>query len=137
MTTDIVYKPKIGLEILIPVVLVLGTVTTIMAINFIWVGLGVCGLIIAYVVNIYTGTYYKITSDNRLFIKCGFTETIDININDIEWIKRTNELTNAPALSVDRLEIGYKGGRVLISPRDRVKFVTDLRRINSKLSWTN
>jgi hypothetical protein len=133
MTTDIIHRSKIGLEILIPIIVVIGTVTTIMVINLIWVGLVVCSLVILLVTNIYTGTYYKITNDNHLFIKCGFIETFDIEINDIEWIKATKELLSSPALSIDRLEINYKGGRVLISPKDKKKFMDDLRKVNPKL----
>ena len=136
MTTDIIHRSKIGLEILIPIILVIGTVTTIMIINLVWVGLAVCGLVILLVANIYTGTYYKITADNHLFIKCGFIETFDIEIKDIEWIKSTKELLSSPALSIDRLEINYKGGRVLISPKDKKKFMDDLRKVNPKLWWT-
>lgn len=133
MTTDIIHRSKIGLEILIPIILVIGTVTTIMIINLIWVGLAVCGLVVLLVANIYTGTYYKITTGNHLFIKCGFFEALDIEIKDIEWIKTTKELLSSPALSVDRLEINYNGGRVLISPKDKKKFMDDLRKVNPKL----
>lgn len=137
MKTEIIHKSKIGLEILVPIVIVLAAVTTIMVVNMIWIGLVVCGLVILFVTSIFTRTYYKITDDHRLLIKCGVLESFDINVDDIEWIKKSNELTNAPALSVDRLEIGYKGGRILISPRDKKKFVEDLRKINSKIWWTN
>src|SRR5688572_13426675 len=119
MRTEIIHKSKVGLEILVPIVIVLSTATTIMIVNMIWIGLVVCGLVILFVTNIYTGTYYKITDDHRLFIKCGVFESFDIHVDDIEWIKKSNELNNSPALSVDRLEIGYKGGRILISPRDK------------------
>lgn len=137
MTTDIVHKSKIGLWILIPVLIVVGAVTAVMAIFLIWVGLAVCVLVILFAVNIFTGTYYKITAKHRLLIKCGLLESFDINVDDIEWIKRTNELTNAPALSLDRLEIGYKGGTVMVSPRDKAKFVSDLKKLNPKIWWTN
>jgi len=102
-----------------------------------WVGLLVCGLIILLIVNIYTGTYYKITPDHRLFIKCGVLESLVIDVNEIESIKKSNELTSSPALSIDRLEIGYKGGRVLVSPVDKEKFIADLRKLNPKIWWTN
>src|SRR5688572_28425106 len=107
MKPDIIHRSKIGLEILIPIVLVLGTLTTIMIINLIWVGIAVCGLIIWFVVNIYTKTYYKITIENRLLLKCGILESFDIAINDIEWIRKADDLIgapliNSPALSLDR-----------------------------------
>ena len=133
MQNEIIHKSKIGLEILIPLIVILGTVVTIMIIKGIWLGLTICALVIFFLVNIYTGTFYKITSDNRLFIKCGISQKFEIAIMDIEWIKDTNELTNAPALSTDRLEINYKGGRIIISPADKEKFISDLRRINSRI----
>ena len=133
MTKDIIHRSKIGLEILIPTVLVLGTVMAILILNSIWIGIVVCGLIILLITNIYTGTFYKITTDNRLLIKCGILETFEIDIKEIEWIKKTKELSNAPALSIDRLEINYKGGRVLVSPKDKKRFIDDLRKLNPKI----
>ena len=135
MKSEINHKSKIGLELLIPVILILGTVTTVMIINGIWLGLVICGLVILFIVNMYTSTSYKITSNNRLIIKCGIIETFDIDIMEIEWIEKTNEMTSAPALSIDRIEINYKGGRVIISPVDKEKFVADLRKANSKIWW--
>ncbi len=134
---EITHKSKIGLEILVPITLILGAATVILTINLAWVGLLVCGLIILLMVNIYTGTYYKITPDHRLFIKCGVLESLVIDVNEIEWIKKSNELASFPALSIDRLEIGYKGGRVLVSPVDKEKFIADLRNLNPKIWWTN
>ena len=128
MKDEIVYKSKIGLELLIPVTLILGTVVTLMIIHQVWLGLVVCGLVIFFVVNMFTGTYYKITANKRLFIKCGIIEKFDIDIMDIQWIKGTKELTSSPALSIDRLEIGFRGGRVLVSPVDKEKFVADIRK---------
>lgn len=137
MTADIIHRSKIGLGILIPAALVLGTVTGVMVVNTIWIGLVICLIIDLLVIYHYTGTYYRITPEKQLLIRCGILGTVDIDISDIEWIKRTNDLTSAPALSADRLEIGYKGGTVIISPKDRKKFVEDLRKINSKIWWTN
>jgi hypothetical protein len=135
MKSEIIHRSKIGLELLIPVILILGTVTTLMIINGIWLGLAVCGLVIFLIINMYTGTFYKISSNNRLLIKCGIIEKFDIDIMDIESIRRTNEITSAPALSIDRIELNYKGGRVIISPVDKEKFIADLRKVNSKIWW--
>jgi hypothetical protein len=137
MKTEIIHPSKIGLEILAPIVIILGFATTIMIINMVWIGLMVCGILILFITHIYLSTYYKITDDHQLFIKCGVVESFDIHIDDIEWIKKSNEWSNAPALSLDRLEIGYKGGRILISPKDKKKFVEDLKKINPKIWWAN
>ncbi len=130
MATETVYRSKIGAEILIPILAVLGTVTSVMLYNRVWIGMIICALVILFFVNIYTHTFYKITADSRLIIKCGIIESFDINILEIEWVRRTREWLSSPALSTDRLEINYKGGRVLISPKDMDKFILNLREIN-------
>ena len=101
--------------------------------NGAWLGLGICGLVIAFIAHLWTTTSYTITPDRQLIIKCGILEKYDISIDEINAVKKSNELTNAPALSVDRLEITYNGGRILISPRHKEKFVKDLKTINPKI----
>lgn len=133
MTTDTIYKSKIGLEILIPVVLVMGMVTAFMMINSVWFGALFCLLIWLLLFNIYTKTYYKITSDNRLIIKCWIMESWEIEIKDIVSIRKSNSVISSPALSFDRLEITFKGGQVLISPTSKKQFIDTLRKINSKI----
>lgn len=137
METQIVHRSKIGLEILAPIILVVGTVTTLITLESVWLGIVIGSLFVWFFTSFYAGTNYRITNDNRLIIKCGIIETIEIAIDEIEWIKKSNEFTSAPALSIDRLEIGYKGGRVLISPRNKKQFVADLKKINPKIWWTN
>lgn len=133
MNARIIHRSRIGFEILIPVLLVLGVVLTFMIIHAVWLGVVIICLTTLFVVNIYTQTYYTITPDDHLIVKCGILETFEINIHDIEWIRKTTELTNAPALSVYRLEISYKGGRILVSPKNRDKFIADLRKINPRI----
>jgi hypothetical protein len=137
MATTAIYRSKIGWEILVPVVLILGVVIVLTVVNSAWLALAICGLVVAFIVHLWTGTSYTITADQRLLIKCGVLEKFDIDIQDIKSIKKTNELSNAPALSVDRLEICYNGGKVLISPRDKFKFVKELKNINPNIWWTS
>jgi hypothetical protein len=137
MVTTAVYRSKIGWEILIPMVLILGIVIVLTVVNGAWLALAICGLVVAFIIHLWTGTTYSITADHRLLIKCGVLEKFDIDIQEIKSIKKSNELTNAPALSVDRIEISYNGGRVLISPRDKLKFVKELKNINPKIWWTS
>lgn len=125
----IIHKSKVGLEVLVPLVVILVPVTVVMAIQLIWIGVVVCGLITLFLVSVYARTDYKITRE-LLLIRCGFFYVLDIKVSDIVRVRRSNELSNAPALSVDRLEVIYGGGRVLISPRNKLKFVNDLKTVN-------
>ena len=60
-------------------------------------------------------------SDDELFVKNGFS-TQSIPLKDIIYIIPTNSMLSAPALSLDRIEIRYEGGSIVISPKDREGF---------------
>ena len=60
-------------------------------------------------------------SDDELFVKNGFS-TQSIPLKDITHITPTNSILSAPALSLDRIEIRYEGGSIVISPKDREGF---------------
>ena len=51
----------------------------------------------------------------------GFS-TRSISLKDITQITPTNSKLSAPALSLDRIEITYKGGSIVISPKDKDRF---------------
>ena len=59
-----------------------------------------------------------------------------ISISQIIYVRRSHNLLASPALSVDRLEIVFKGkytDSILISPRNRIDFVEDLKAINPNI----
>ena len=60
-------------------------------------------------------------SDDELFVKNGFS-TQRIPLKDIIYIIPTNSMLSAPALSLDRIEIRYEGGSIVISPKDKEGF---------------
>ena len=57
-------------------------------------------------------------SDDELFVKNGFS-TQSIPLKDIIYIIPTNSMLSAPALSLERIEIRYEGGSIVISPKDK------------------
>lgn len=63
---------------------------------------------------------YTLT-DDALLVKNGFF-TQSIPLEDITHIHPTNSMSSAPALSLDRIEIEYKGGSIVISPKDKSEF---------------
>ena len=63
---------------------------------------------------------YTLTADT-LLVKNGFS-TQSISLKDITHITPTNSTLSAPALSLDRIEIIYKGGSIVISPKDKDRF---------------
>ena len=60
-------------------------------------------------------------SDDELLVNYGFS-TRSISLKDITQITPTNSTLSAPALSLERIEIIYKGGSIVISPKDKDGF---------------
>ena len=78
-------------------------------------------------------TGYEVSGD-LLIIRSGpFKKSIPIK--DINKITQTNNLMASFALSLDRLEITYgsKFGMVVVSPKDKVGFVSLLKRSNPRI----
>ena len=63
---------------------------------------------------------YTLTADT-LLVKNGFS-TQSISLKDITNITPTSSTLSAPALSLDRIEIRYEGGSIVISPKDKDGF---------------
>ena len=87
---------------------------------FLMVGLEV--LIVALIAWTYRGTRYLVT-DREVIARSGpFRWRIEIA--GIESIRPSRSPLSSPAMSLDRLEIRYAGGRrLLISPEDREGFL--------------
>lgn len=67
---------------------------------------------------------YRLRSDH-LLIECGMLVR-RIDYRDIEAVSLTRSFRPAPALSSRRVRIEHAGGRVLISPIGRERFVEEL-----------
>ena len=63
---------------------------------------------------------YTLTADT-LLVNNGLS-TQSIPLKDITHITPTRSAISAPALSLDRIEIKYEGGSVVISPKDKNSF---------------
>lgn len=126
-----VYKSKIGLELVIPVMLILVTVIVFSIYdNANGIGIVVTFLVIAFIADMFMRTHYTIDGD-LLKIKCGFLYSKQIEIHQIKRISETNNALSAPAISLDRLEISYnKYDSILISPKQKQEFISDIKNIN-------
>jgi membrane protein YdbS with pleckstrin-like domain len=126
-----VYNSKIGLELLIPLVLIFGTVL-FLTLNEepSWIGILILLPIILFVVHMFLTTNYTIESD-ELTIKCGFLFNKTIDIKTIKKITETNNPLSSPATSLDRLEINYgKFDTVIISPKRKKEFIENITTLN-------
>jgi len=126
-----IYKSKIGLELVIPLVLVFGTVLALtISQEPNWIGIVILLPLILFVVHMFMTTNYTIESD-KLTIKCGFLFNKTIDIKTIKKITETNNPLSSPATSLDRLEINYgKYDSVIISPKQKSEFINDIKGLN-------
>lgn len=124
------FYSKIGLEVVIPIVLIIGVTTTLMVLQKAWPGVAVLLVTMLFIVHLITNTYYQI-EHSALRIKSGFIINKLIAINSIRKIQKSNSIFSSPAASLDRLEIFYnKYDSILISPKDKQEFLAQLRNIN-------
>lgn len=124
------FKAKIGLELVIPLTLLLGGIGMKMAYDKVWTGLTIILLVSGFITHLFINTVYQI-DQHILKIKCGFLVNITIKIASIRKITETNNPISSPATSIDRLEIAYnRYDSVLISPKDKVGFIKTLKALN-------
>lgn len=126
-----IFKSKIGLELVIPLVIVFGTVLAVtISQEPSWIGIVILLPVILFVIYMFMTTEYKIEND-ELTIKCGFLYNKIIDIKTIKKIKETNNPLSSPATSLDRLEINYgKFDSIIISPKLKSEFINDIKRVN-------
>jgi membrane protein YdbS with pleckstrin-like domain len=89
------------------------------------IAVGVEALVLGLILWTFRSTLYQVT-DRELIVRSGpFRWTIPIS--DVESVRPSRSPLSSPALSLDRLEIRYAGGRMLmISPKDREGFLETL-----------
>ena len=77
------YKSKIGLNLLLPIILIVGSIGAFMAYEKIWIGLLIILLVSIFIGHIFLSTYY-IIENKVLRVKSGFI--IDEKINKYLFI---------------------------------------------------
>jgi Bacterial PH domain len=91
-----------------------------------WVPAIATVLITIVVVWVTLATYYEFEGEALVAHSGPFSWRIALK--DISAVRESNSVRSGPALSMDRLEITYRGGRVLlISPEDKPGFLAALR----------
>jgi hypothetical protein len=124
------FYSKIGMEVVVPIGLIIGFTSAIMIVQKVWAGLAIHLLVILFIVHLITTTFYQLEGKS-LRIKSGFIINKLIAIESIRKIQKSNSLFSSPAASLDRLEIFYnKYDSILISPKDKHKFLAELQKIN-------
>jgi hypothetical protein len=90
--------------------------------RLLWIPVGLLFLATVTIGWIFVATYYELTAD-QLVTRCG-PFTWRIPLAEVSAIRESNSARSGPALSLDRMEIVYGDGKVLvISPTDKGRFV--------------
>ncbi len=127
-----IHQSKIGPELAIPIMLILGLVLFVTAIDEKrWTALLIILPVFSLLTHLFVTTKY-IIEGTTLRIKCGFLFNKIIDIHSIVKISETNNPLSAPATSLDRLEILFGvNDTVLISPKNKEAFIKDITSINT------
>lgn len=79
-------------------------------------------------------TLRYVIENEYLIIKTKFYIFNKIKISEIKSIEKTNDLTSAPALSIERLSIKFgKHDEVLLSPKDKQGFINELLNVKASI----
>lgn len=126
------FRSKIGMVVLLPCLLVVAL--PFIVVPFSWFTLALTAFILLIVLPPFLGTYYWI-DDNRLLIRSAFIFKWDIDISSIVAVRKTNNPSSSPALSLDRIEVIYDGGNrsVIISPAKRTDFIDSIKKVNKAI----
>lgn len=125
------YKSKIDAWL---VILVFGLLflsfAPIFVFAFSWLSFAIALLTVTMSAWFIFGTYY-VVDDTRLYAYSGFIKFGPFNIGDITIISQTKSIESAPATSLDQIRIRFADKKSLIvSPKDKSGFISDLCRIN-------
>jgi hypothetical protein len=124
------FRSKIGLEIVIPVGILLVGLFVVLLATKAWAGLIVISCLVAFMTHMFANTYYVIDGDT-LRVRSGFIINLTIDIHKITKIVPSRSILSSPAVSLDRLEVFYnKYDSVLVSPGDKVGFIAELKALN-------
>lgn len=127
------YRSKIGIGIVLFIAIVIGITSAILIINQAWPGLLINMMVVAFIIYVFTSTYY-IINGNDLIVKSGFLVHITVKIDRIRKIEETRNPISSPAASLDRIGIFYnKSDYVIISPEDKMDFIDQLKMINKEI----
>ena len=101
--------------------------------HLVWIPVVMVFLVAAFVCWIFVATYYELREE-ELVAHCG-PFTWRVPLASVIDVRESNTARSGPALSMDRLEIVYGDGRMLIvSPADKVRFLTALSRRTAAVS---
>lgn len=126
MTKRIIYKSKVGAGLLLFVLIVFAFGTYWLLLDWNWVGGTIHFGTLILVLYLFYSISYEF-KEKDLLINYGVFYQKKIKITSIQSIKETRNPISSPAASLDRLELGYKDGIILVSPKDKAGFIAHIK----------
>ncbi|MDF2457456.1 MAG: hypothetical protein K0R51_3449 [Cytophagaceae bacterium] len=127
------YPTKIGIELILPLIVVFGISSALLIYHEAWIGLIINMTAIVGICYVCIHTTYTI-EENVLAIKSPLIMPIIIDIQSIQRVQESRDPLSSPAGSLDRLEIIYgETDRVLISPKCKKEFLQQLRALKPEI----
>lgn len=126
------YKSKTGIGLISFLITILAGTSIPMIYYKIWIGLTINIIVSIFIVHLFLTTYY-IIKNKTLEIKSGFFKE-SLDIDKIKKISESRNPLSSQANSLNRLEIVYGERKsILISPKDRIGFIENLKAINPNI----
>ncbi|KGO85548.1 hypothetical protein Q765_15155 [Flavobacterium rivuli WB 3.3-2 = DSM 21788] len=127
-----VYPSKIGVWLM--VILITATVPGFYAAiaKQDYAGLPVLIIVTIFVVHLIATTRYTIDGI-MLRVQSGFIVNKKVSITTISKVVETYNPISSPAASLDRLQVYYNNGTVIISPKDKAGFIGHLQSVNPNI----
>lgn len=120
------YKSKVGVGLLLFVLVAFGIGGYYLVMDWQWVAGLIHFGVLALILYLFFSISYVITG-RELLINYGAFYQKKIMIDTITAIKATRNPLSSPAASLDRLEISYGTGFILVSPKNKQGFVDHIR----------
>jgi hypothetical protein len=131
----IVFKSKIGCELVLPLSLLLGGFMIFFLCMKLWPPFIVLAILSVFVISLFMNTYYLVDGQ-KLIVKSGALHSETIDIHTITKLVENRDPFSAPAASLDRLYVKHgKRGTVNISPKEKELFVQTLQGLNSNIEF--
>jgi len=122
--------------LVMPCAAIIAIASTPRAMGLLWLPILLTGVVAVIVVWVVLSTFYEFKGDVLVAHSGPFSWRIPVK--EILSVRESTSVRSGPALSMDRLEITFGNGRVLlISPEDKAGFLAALRRHPAAKGLTN
>ena len=133
-----VFRSRIGWEIWGPFMLLIACLSFVFVRQSVWIGLVVLAVVTLGIAWMALNVRY-IIDEQTLYVKCPPFVHIAIDIDSIWRIEKTLSPLSSPAASlIGRMEVHYRTGKsCIISPKEKIAFIRELRAINSSIVFSS